>query len=98
MAVYLITDADWKDASRDTIQAFGRAAQPVLIAHGGTFLTQPNPPAVMEGAWTPRVLMIVEFPDAEAVQRLWDSPEYQAAADIRREAGADFKVVLVDGV
>ncbi len=67
MAVYLVTEADWKDNPPETIQAFGRAAQPAVIAHGGKFLTVPNRPEALEGDWTPRVLMIAEFPDAEAI-------------------------------
>jgi uncharacterized protein (DUF1330 family) len=42
--------------------------------------------------------MIAEFPDLAAVHRLWAAPEYQAAATIRRDAGADFKIVVVEGV
>jgi uncharacterized protein (DUF1330 family) len=98
MAVYLVTEADWKGADPATIQAFSQAANPIVTRHGGKFLTAPRRPESLEGDWTPPVLMIIEFPDAEAVHRLWGAPEYQAAAALRREAGADFKIVVVEGV
>ncbi|HEY8447794.1 MAG TPA: DUF1330 domain-containing protein [Thermomicrobiales bacterium] len=98
MAAYLVVDTDWKDTDGETRAAFGRAAQPVIAAHGGKFLTPPGTNAEpLEGDWQPPIVTIIEFPDVESAKRLWNSPEFRAAAEIRRATNAVFKIVLVDG-
>jgi uncharacterized protein (DUF1330 family) len=98
MAAYLVVDTDWKETDVETRAAFGRAAQPVIRDHGGKFLTPPGSRAEpLEGEWRPTILTIVEFPDADAARRMWNSAEFRAAAAIRRATDAVFKVVLIDG-
>jgi len=98
MAAYLVVDTDWKETPTETRAEFGRAAQPVIRDHGGAFLTPVGHRSeVLEGDWHPEILTIVEFPDAETARRMWNSPEFRAAAAIRRATEAVFKVVLVDG-
>jgi uncharacterized protein (DUF1330 family) len=97
MAAYLVVDTDWKDTDGETKAAFGRAAQPVIRSYGGTFLTPVGHGCeTLEGDWNPEILTIVQFPDAETARRMWNSPEFRAAAAIRRATDAVFKVVLVD--
>lgn len=98
MAAYLVVDTDWKTVSPDTRAAFGRAAQPVIAQYQGKFLTPPGGSnETLEGDWTPEILTIVEFPDLDNVRAMMASPEFQAAAAIRRATEAVFKIVLVDG-
>jgi uncharacterized protein (DUF1330 family) len=98
MAAYLVVDTDWQDTDPETRAAFGRAAQPVIAQYGGRFLTPPGTltSEPLEGDWAPKILTIVEFPDAARARQMWDSPEFQAAAAIRRATNAVFKIVLVD--
>ena len=97
MAVYLISDADWKGASLETIQEFAAAARSVILKYGGKFLTVPQTQELLEGDWKPKQVLVVEFPNAEAIREMWESPEYLAAAAIRRQANADFKIIMVEG-
>jgi uncharacterized protein (DUF1330 family) len=98
VAAYLVVDTDWKDVDIETRTAFGQAAQPVIRSYGGKFLTSPgNPAEPLEGDWNPAVIMIAEFPDAETIHRMWESPEFKSAAAIRRSTPAEFKVVVVEG-
>ena len=98
MAAYLVVDTDWQDTDPETRAAFGRAAQPVVKQHGGTFLTPPGTLSYepLEGDWAPKILTIVEFPDAASARRMWASPEFREAVAIRRATNAVFKIVLID--
>jgi uncharacterized protein (DUF1330 family) len=99
MAAYLVVDTDWKDVDVETRTAFGKAARPVIEGYGGKFLTPPGQGGTesIEGDWNPPILTIVEFPDAESIHQMWNSPEFKSAAAIRRATPAEFKVVVVGG-
>ena len=98
MAAYLIADTDWKGTDRETMQRFGQAVTPVIVGHGGKFLTDRGTvPEPIEGDWQPATLMIVEFPSREAIHEMVVSPEFQAAAAIRRQTEAVFKLIVVPG-
>ena len=53
--------------------------------------------AVLEGDWSPKRLVVVEFDDLEAAKRFYDSPEYQAAMKLR-EGAASLNMVAVEGI
>ena len=52
---------------------------------------------VLEGDWTPKRLVILEFPSLEQAKAFWDSPEY-AEAKALRMATATSEVVLMEGL
>ena len=55
-----------------------RAAVPATIAqYGGRFLTRGGATELVEGGPEPKRIVILEFPDAAAVKRWYNSPEYQ---------------------
>lgn len=98
MSAYFVVDTDWKDTDAEKRAEFGRAALPAIQRYGGKFLTPPGALSseTLEGDWHPKILTIVELPDAETARRLWTSPEFQAAVAIRQATNAVFKYVLVD--
>jgi uncharacterized protein (DUF1330 family) len=98
MAAYLITDTDWKGTDRETILRFSQAVTPVIVSYGGKFLLDRGAvPQPVEGDWKPATLNIVEFPGTDAIHQMLASPEFQAAAAIRRQTSAVFKQVFVQG-
>ena len=50
-----------------------------------------------EGDWTPKRVIVLEFPDMATAHRWYDSPEYQAIIGIRFDS-ADGKLIFVEGV
>jgi uncharacterized protein (DUF1330 family) len=68
-----------------------------LAAHGGRYRVVPHDPvAVLEGAWHPAGIGVIEFPDLDRARAWWGS---SASAPLRqlRQAGARFNTVLVPG-
>jgi len=52
---------------------------------------------VLEGDWTPKRLVILEFPDVATLKAWYHSPEYQELLELRkRTATSDF--VIVEGI
>ncbi len=55
-----------------------RAAVPATLAqYGGRFLTRGGASELIEGGPEPKRIVILEFADAAAVKRWYNSPEYQ---------------------
>lgn len=55
-----------------------RAAVPATLAqYGGHFLTRGGATELIEGSPEPKRIVILEFTDAAAVKRWYNSPEYQ---------------------
>ncbi len=98
MAAYLVADADWKEVDTETRLAFVQAVNPIITKYGGTPLVPARTPERVEGDWTPEIFTIVAFPDADTIRQMLRSPEYQDAAAFRRNAGAVFNTILVEGV
>jgi uncharacterized protein (DUF1330 family) len=45
---------------------------------GGRYVVRRSEPVVLDGAWTPKRLVIIEFDTPEQVRAFYESPEYQA--------------------
>jgi uncharacterized protein (DUF1330 family) len=55
-----------------------RAGVPGTVAqYGGRFLTRRGATELIEGGPEPKAIVILEFADAAAVKRWYNSPEYQ---------------------
>lgn len=95
MPAYIIVETDIHDP--DQYELYKQAAPGAVTAGGGRFIVRGGELAVLEGDWHPKRLVLLEFPDLEAAKRFYDSPEYQAAARLRKGA-ASFNMVAVEGV
>ena len=51
----------------------------------------------LEGGWTPRTIIVVEFADLERARAWYRSPEYAEALAVRDEA-LGRNLILVDGI
>lgn len=87
-AAYLFFLADLQDRQRFAEQ-YARFAPDVVRAHGGEFLIRASQAdaELLEGSHLPGSLIVVEFPDAGALQRFWDSPDYRRLSEIRKSTG-----------
>jgi uncharacterized protein (DUF1330 family) len=75
-----------------------QAVTPAAIAkYDGRFIVRGGPKVTVEGPDEHRRIVVVEFPTFKRAQEFWDSPDYRAAAELRKGA-ATFSAVIVDGV
>jgi uncharacterized protein (DUF1330 family) len=68
-----------------------------MQAHGAEVCVRGGAVQVLEGDWTPRRVVLLKFPTAEAARAFYDSAEYRAAKAARQGA-ANMRMVLIDGV
>jgi uncharacterized protein (DUF1330 family) len=93
MPVYVIAEAKVTDPEQYALAA--KAAPGVLEEAGGRFLARGTEITTLEGDWAPPRMMLIEFPDMDAVGAWYDSPLYQQAKDLRGGA-AELRIVAIE--
>ena len=94
MPSYIIADISWIDL--DAARQYGELAYPTLVAAGGKLLAATRQGEVIEGNWHPNLLVLIEFPSAEAARRWLDSPEYRPARKVRFRAARTNLILFED--
>ncbi len=95
MSVYMIMIRE-KTKDEEAFKAYGEAAAAAMPGHDLTPLAFYGPHEVFEGAAAEGVVL-VRFPDADAAKAWYNSPAYNAAKKLRFQ-GADYRVIMVDGI
>jgi uncharacterized protein (DUF1330 family) len=92
---YIIVETDIHDTEQ--YERYKQASPGAVAAAGGRWLVRGGEIAVLEGEWTPKRLVMIEFDDLEAAKRFYTSPAYEEAKRLR-EGAADLNMVAVQGV
>jgi len=95
MAAYVVVDVDVHDPAR--YEEYRKTVAPTLLAYGGRFLARGGRVDVLEGSWSPKRMVIVEFPDAQTAQKWWNSPEYASPKAVRQSASRT-NMIIVEGI
>ena len=68
---------------------------PMLAKHGGRYLTKGGSHKFPEGGhWKPERVVIIEFPDMDALNAWYNSSEYQPLIALRRECASDMDMLI----
>lgn len=95
MAAYALLNVEITDSAG--FAEYRKSAPASIAAFGGRFLTRGGATEVIEGAWQPHRLVVLEFPDVATIKAWYHSPEYQRLVELRkRTASSDF--VIIEGI
>ena len=94
MAAYWVAHVAVSDA--ETYGEYAKRAGPAIASHGGRFLARGGRCVGLEGNTRPRNV-VVEFPNIEAAESCYRSPEYQDALGFARGA-SERDLMIIDGV
>jgi uncharacterized protein (DUF1330 family) len=95
MAAYLIADVEVIDQT--AYEQYRQKAPATIAAYGGRYVARGGTTEVLEGSWSPRRCVIVEFPSMEQLKAWWASPEYTPLRAIR-ELAARSNLVATQGL
>ena len=95
MAAYVVTEIEVHD--KDRYETYKGMVQPTLDAYGGRFIVRGGASETLEGGWSPKRIVILEFPSVERVKAWWGSEEY-AEAKALRQATSTTRMVVVEGI
>lgn len=82
----------------DQYQRYAEQVPGILKRFGGEVLARGGQYEVLEGPSDFARFVVIAFPDLAAAKACFDSAEYQAAAQYRRDGGGVVEITIVDGV
>jgi uncharacterized protein (DUF1330 family) len=95
MSAYVIFDVEIRDLAQ--YQVFMQGVKPALEAAGARYLARGGAHKVHEGDWSPRRIVILEFPSVAAWEAFYTGPTYQGLKAIR-DACSSARLVSVEGL
>lgn len=94
MPAYVAVDVTIHDPQ--TYERYKALAAPTIGQFGGRYVVRGGTTQTLEGSWSPKRFVLLEFKDADTARAWWSSPEYSEARRIR-ESCASTQMLLVDG-
>lgn len=95
MSVFMIVNTEVKNP--EAYEEYKAQARPLVERNGGRYLVRGGLHEVIEGSWNPTRLVVIEFPNKEAFERFYHSPEYKEVMKIRH-ANANSDIVVVESM
>ena len=90
MTALMVAQINVKDA--DKLQQYIAANRDIAAPYGAKMLFRGKVARTLNGEADHQMLVVVEFPDADAVSAWFDSDAYQPLIDLR-EAAADMRMI-----
>ena len=88
IAEHVVTDAVKFDENRTKVG-------PMIAKHGGRYLTKGGSHKMPEGGhWKPERVVIIEFPDMNALNAWYTSAEYQPLIALRKQCTSELDMLM----
>lgn len=95
MPAYLFANVEVTDAAG--YELYKQQISATVEAFGGRYLVRGGATEVLEGDWTPKRLVILEFADMARLKAWYQSPEYRPLIELRQKTTTS-TLVAVEGV
>jgi len=95
MAAYAIAEVDVSDV--EMFKVYMDLVPKTVQNFGGKYLVRGGTTSVIEGVWSPKRLVIIEFADADKAMEWYNSEEYSHALKLRHNSSAT-NLVFIEGV
>jgi uncharacterized protein (DUF1330 family) len=95
MPAYVIADVEVIDSV--AYEEYRQKVPATVAAFGGRYIARGGAIEVLEGAWSPKRCVLLEFPSMAALKAWWDSPEYTPLRGIRQRSTRS-RLVAVEGL
>jgi uncharacterized protein (DUF1330 family) len=95
MSAYLVVEVEITDPAQ--YDEYRQKVPATLEKYRGRFVVRGGDPETLEGKWSPKRIVVLEFPDRATARSWWSSAEY-APAKAQRQRAARTQMILVDGV
>ena len=94
MSAYVIAEIEVTDPAG--YEDYRRQVLAVVTKYGGKFLVRGGNVKSKEGGWTPKRLVVLEFPSMAQAEKFYDSAEYAPLIRLRQSASRG-RLVIVEG-
>ena len=95
MSAYVVVDVDVTDPAG--FEQYRQQVPESIARYGGRYIVRGGKTETLEGHWSPKRVVILEFPDRATAKAWWSSQEYADAKALRQRC-ARTELIVVDGV
>lgn len=95
MAAYIIVEIDVHDPT--TYDEYKILAPPSIAEYGGRYIVRGGRTETLEGDWSPKRIVVLEFPDMEKACAWQASREYAPAREVRQRSSTA-RMIAVEGL
>jgi len=95
MPAFVIVEIDVTDPAG--YEEYKQKCPATVERYGGRYIARGGRAETLEGDWSPKRVVLLEFPSVERAKAWWSSPEYAPVVAIRRRTSTA-RMIVVDGV
>ena len=95
MAAYVIAEVDVQDNA--LFEEYRKLVPATIAKYGGKYVVRGGATESKEGGWTPKRVVVLEFPTMDRAREWYHSADYAPALAMRLKA-AKSRVIIVEGV
>ena len=95
MSAYVIAEVEVTDPGK--FEEYRKLVPPTIEAFGGRYVVRGGAIDGREGSWQPKRIVVIEFDDMERA-KAWHDSDLYAPARALREASANTRMIVVEGV
>jgi uncharacterized protein (DUF1330 family) len=94
MKAYVIGEIEVTD--QGSYDEYRKQVPAIVEKYGGRFIVRGGKVEPLEGGWSPKRIVALEFPSLEQAQKFYRSSEYAPLIKLRQKASRG-KLILVEG-
>ena len=94
MAAYVIGEIEVTDQA--SYEDYRKQVLATVEKHGGRFIVRGGKVEALEGGWSPKRLVVLEFPSMQKLLTWYRSPEYKPLITLRQKASGG-RLIAVEG-
>ena len=94
MAAYVIGEIEVTDQA--SYEDYRKQVLATVEKHGGRFIVRGGKVEALEGGWSPKRLVVLEFPSMQKLLTWYRSPEYKPLITLRQKASRG-RLIAVEG-
>ena len=95
MTAFVILDIEVTDPVN--YEGYKQLAAPTVALYGGTYVVRGGHAENLEGDWSPKRIVVLQFESVERAKAWVNSPEYSEARTLRQKYSIS-KAIVVEGV
>ena len=95
MSGYLIVELEITDTAK--FERYRELVPAIIEKYGGRYLVRGGDPETLEGDWSPKRIVVLEFESTQKAKQFLDSEEYGPVKQMRLES-ANTNMIVAEGV
>ena len=95
MSAYIVVDIEITDSEK--FENYRQLVPGTIAKYGGRYIVRGGKVETLEGSWSPKRFVVLEFPSVEQAKAWYGSTEYAGPKALRQSCTGS-NIILVEGI